>query len=110
MNESMTNNTDTVLEFNPRKLFAKFSKDEIATICSTIAEQLRDKAVELQDLFIELRDTYPEFFCLADFSMICSVTTEAFDNPITLAMQGTPAGIARSAQEIIKALAEVNNE
>lgn len=108
MTNSTTINTDVELEFNPGKLFTKFSKEEIAEICAMITTRLRDKVTELQDLFQELRDTYPDFFCLTDFSLICSVTTDAFDDPIALAIQGTPNGIARSAQKIIKALQEIN--
>lgn len=110
MTNSTTVNTDVELEFNPGKFFTKFSKEEVAEICTMISGRLRDKVTELTDLFQELRDTYPEFFCLVDFSLICSVTTEAFDDPIALAVQGTPNGIARSAQNIIKALQEINND
>ena len=108
MTNSTIVNTDVELEFNPGKLFAKFSREEVAEICTMITERLRDKVTELQDLFQELRETYPEFFCLADFSLITSVTTDAFDDPIALAIQGTPDGVARSAQKIIKALQEIN--
>ena len=93
-------------------ILQKYSKDEIATICSEISAKVCNKADELGQLFKALKDSYPEIFCLVDFSLICTFTADAFptgDAPF-LCMLGTKNGISNAAQGIIQSLKEIAND
>lgn len=90
----------------------KYSKDELATICSKITREICSKADELGQLFNSLHKTYPEVFGLVDFSLICTFTAGPFpaDDPPFLCMLGTKEGISNAAQGIIQSLKEVAND
>lgn len=90
----------------------KYSKDELATICSKITREICSKADELGQLFNSLHKTYPEVFGLIDFSLICTFTSGPFpaDDPPFLCMLGTKEGIAKASQGIIASLKEIGND
>lgn len=96
---------------NLRDILQKYSKDEIATICTEVVSKLTDKADELGQLFRTLQEAYPEIFGLVDFSLICTFTADAYpagEAPF-LCMLGTQDGIARAATNIIAGLREISN-
>lgn len=89
----------------------KYSKEELATICSEITREVCSKVDELGQLVNKLHTTYPEIFGLVDFGFICTFTASAF--PVNkapfLCMLGTKEGISNAAQGIISSLKEMNN-
>lgn len=90
----------------------KYSKDELATICSKITREVCSKADELGQLFNSLHKTYPEVFGLIDFSLICTFTAGPFpaeDAPF-LCMLGTQEGIVKASQGIIAGLKEMSDD
>lgn len=90
----------------------KYSKDELATICSEITREVCNKADELGQLVNSLHRTYPDVFGLVDFSLICTFTANAFpagEAPF-LCMLGTQEGIANAATGIIAGLKEINDD
>lgn len=95
-----------------KSILQKYSKDEVATICAEISRKVCDKADELGQLFKALKDTYPEIFCLVDFSLICTFTATPFADcdPPFLCMLGTKNGISNAAQGIIQSLKEIAND
>ena len=94
-----------------RDILQKYSKDEIATICTEITDKLCDKADELGQLFRTLQEAYPEIFGLVGFSLICTFTADAYpagEAPF-LCMLGTQEGIARAGANIIAGFKEIGN-
>ena len=88
-------------------IYQKYSKDELATICTEITSKLCSKADELSGLFMSLKNAYPELIAVCDFSLICVVTASPFEEPPLQVLLGTNEGIGKAAQGIIKALQEV---
>lgn len=95
-----------------RDTLEKYSKDELATICSEITREVCNKADELSQLVNSLHKTYPEVFGLLDFSLICTFTAAPFsaDEAPFLCMLGTQEGIAKASQGIIAGLKETSDD
>ena len=95
-----------------RDTLQKYSKDELATICSEITREVCTKADELGQLVNKLHATYPEVFGLVDFGLICTFTAAAFpagEAPF-LCMLGTKEGISNAATGIIAGIREIGND
>ena len=89
--------TDKKIKINiNREQWGKLSIEDRAEICTMIVEQMSRKIDELSELFDQLRKTYATEVAVTGISLICVLGSEAFKEPASKVIMGTPKGIVKT--------------